>query len=108
MLGRLVPVRSALNDLHRLNFTRQVPRPRHVGADWVAQTTFKARFRARMQDLLHAEPERALEVWAFDEHRAGLKPVSRTVWAPRGQRPTAAGQHRFQWRSVYTCRTMLQ
>jgi|AGTN01.1.fsa_nt_gi hypothetical protein len=101
MLGRLVPVRSALNYLHRLNFTRQVPRPRHVGADWLAQETFKARFRARMQALVHEDSERPLEVWAFDEHRAGLKPVIRRVWAPRGQRPTAAGQHRFQWRYVY-------
>jgi len=41
------------------------------------------------------------EVWAFDEHRAGLKPVIRKVWAPRGQRPVAAGQHRCQWRYVY-------
>jgi hypothetical protein len=67
----------------------------------VAQETFKAQFRARMQRLSHEAPERTLEVWAFDEHRVGLKPVIRKVWAPRGQRPGAAGQHRFQWRYVY-------
>lgn len=64
MLGPLVPARSALNCLKRLNFTRQVPRPRHAGADWVAQQTVKARFRARMQRLLQDDPERALEIGA--------------------------------------------
>ena len=41
-----------------------------------------------------------------DEHRVdrarspgdiGLKPILRRVWAPRGQRPTAIGHHRFEW-----------
>ena len=33
-----------------------------------------------------------------DEHRIGLKPVLRRVWAPRGQRPIARVRHRFAWR----------
>jgi hypothetical protein len=28
-----------------------------------------------------------VEVWAFDEHRLGLKPITRRVWARKGQRP---------------------
>ena len=39
-------------------------------------------------------------MWATDEHRIGLKPVQRRVWAPTGQRPTAIVQHRFAWRYV--------
>lgn len=35
-------------------------------------------------------------VWAMDEHRVGLKPVLRRVWAPRGCRPIARGHHRFE------------
>src|SRR5260221_4230344 len=35
---------------------------------------------------------------ATDEHRIGLKPVLRRVWAPRGQRPMARVRHRFAWR----------
>ncbi|KQP93732.1 hypothetical protein ASF57_22260 [Methylobacterium sp. Leaf117] len=27
----------------------------------------------------------------------GLKPIIRRVWAPRGQRPTALGHHRYEW-----------
>ena len=42
-------------------------------------------------------PDRAIEVFATDEHRIGLKPIIRRVWAPVGERPVAAGHHRFEW-----------
>jgi transposase len=47
------------------------------------------------------QPERKVEVWAFDEHRIGLKPISRRRWAPVGQRPIAMGRHRFEWLYLY-------
>ncbi len=47
-----------------------------------------------------APPGRPVEVWAADEHRLGLKPVRRRVWAPVGQRPIALGHHRYQWLHV--------
>jgi hypothetical protein len=36
----------------------------------------------------------------MDEHRIGLKPIQRRVWAPIGQRPIAVVRHRFAWRYV--------
>lgn len=36
-------------------------------------------------------------MWAFDEHRIGLKPVLRRVWAQRGERPVVPVQPRYQW-----------
>jgi hypothetical protein len=48
-----------------------------------------------------ARPEREVEVWAFDEHRLGLKPVLRRQWAPKGQRPVAVGRHRYEWLYLY-------
>ena len=41
-----------------------------------------------------------MEAWARDEHRIGLKPLLRRVWAPIGQRPRALVPHRFRWRSL--------
>jgi len=41
--------------------------------------------------------ERPVEVFASDEHWLGLKPVTRRVWAPVGERPTAHDHHRFDW-----------
>ena len=46
-------------------------------------------------------PGRKVELWAFDEHRVGLKPVLRRQWAPQGQRPIAVGRHRFEWLYLY-------
>lgn len=42
-----------------------------------------------------------MTVWAEDEHRLGLLPVTRRVWAPRGTRPTAAVRQRYEWLYVY-------
>jgi hypothetical protein len=33
----------------------------------------------------------------MDEHRIGLKPITRGIWAPIGERPIALGHHRFEW-----------
>ncbi|MGA2488481.1 MAG: IS630 family transposase [Roseiarcus sp.] len=42
-------------------------------------------------------PDTPVEAFATDEHRIGLKPVTRRVWAPVGERPIAHGHHRFEW-----------
>src|SRR5262249_38917612 len=46
-------------------------------------------------------PGRAVELWAEDECRLGLKPAARRVWCLRGRRPTCSGRHRFEWLYVY-------
>lgn len=42
-----------------------------------------------------------MELWAEDEHRVGLKPILRRIWARRGQRPRAPVHPRYQWEYVY-------
>ncbi|KIX84464.1 transposase [Thermus filiformis] len=42
-----------------------------------------------------------MELWSFDEHRLGLKPVYRRVWAPRGETPVAWVRPRYRWLYVY-------
>lgn len=37
----------------------------------------------------------------MDEHRIGLKPVLRRIWAPRGQRPTVRIRPRYEWLYIY-------
>lgn len=37
----------------------------------------------------------------MDEHRLGLKPILRRVWARRGRRPVVAVRPRYQWLWVY-------
>ncbi len=48
-----------------------------------------------------AHPGARATLWAQDEHRLGLLPVSRRVWAPCGQRPVCPVQRRFEWLYVY-------
>ena len=54
-----------------------------------------------MRERREQRPGRKVEVWAFDEHRLGLKPVLRRQWAPKGQRPIAVGRHRYEWLYLY-------
>src|ERR671932_140759 len=66
LLGRLMSPRRGRDYLRRSGFTRQVPRPRHARGDFAAQERFKAEFRARMEELARENPDRAVQVWAFD------------------------------------------
>ena len=50
-----------------------------------------------MAEEAERHPGAVIETFATDEHRIGLKPILRRVWAPRGQRPIARGHHRFEW-----------
>ena len=43
----------------------------------------------------------SLEAWVMDEHRIGLKPILRRVWAPRGQRPIVRIHPRYEWLYIY-------
>jgi hypothetical protein len=48
-----------------------------------------------------AHPGAAVALWAQDEHRLGLLPVVRRVWAPQGQRPVARVERHYEWLYVY-------
>jgi hypothetical protein len=51
--------------------------------------------------LRRADPDKAVEVWAEDESRLGLKPVTRRTWSLRGHRPASSGRTRYEWLYVY-------
>ena len=54
-----------------------------------------------MDAVREAHPDATMTVWAEDEHRLGLLPVTRRVWAKRGQRPIAWVRRRYQWLYVF-------
>ena len=43
--------------------------------------------RRRLRRLRRAHPGQAVEVWAQDEGRFGLKPIARRVWSLKGLPP---------------------
>jgi transposase len=51
--------------------------------------------------LRAAHPGKRVEVWAEDETRLGLKPITRRVWSPKGHRPRSCGRTRYEWLYLY-------
>src|SRR5215469_10709914 len=99
-LGRRVGRQLGWTYLRRLDARLRVPRPRHVQTDPQAQTDFKQRLRPLLRQVATAFPQAAVELWAVDEHRIGLKPILRRVWTLPRQRPIAPVEHRYAWRYV--------
>jgi transposase len=98
-LGRPISYRLGWSYLVRLKHSPQVPRPQHALADPEEQETCK-KLRPLLRQVATAFPRARVELWAVgatDEHRIGLKPLLRRVWAPIGQRPVAPVRHRFTW-----------
>ena len=88
--------------MRRLGFTPQRPRPRETRADPAAQAAFKkGGSPPKLAAVRQTHPTAEIRVWAEDEHRLGLLPVVRRVWAPRGQRPIAAVARHYEWLYVY-------
>jgi transposase len=54
-----------------------------------------------VRNLRKNHPNKKVEVWTEDESRLGLKPITRRVWALKGQRPVSNGQTRYRWMYVY-------
>ena len=42
-----------------------------------------------------------VELWACDEHRIGLIPSLRRIWAPKGERPVVTIHPRYEWLYLY-------
>jgi len=55
----------------------------------------------QIADVMAEHPQATFVLWAMDEHRIGIKPVLRRIWARQGQRPTVSVQIRYKWRSLY-------
>lgn len=88
--------------LKKLDYSWQRPRPKHRKGDSEAQREFKEnRLPERMKEIQEKNPEKKVELWFFDEHRIGLKPILRKTWNKRGERPIAIVEPRYQWLYVY-------
>src|SRR5262249_17037437 len=48
-----------------------------------------------------AHPSADIARGAEDEHRLGLLPIRRRIWAPKGQRPSAPVERHYDWLYVY-------
>ncbi len=87
--------------LKKCSYSWQSPRPAHKKADKLEQEIFKANLPIVVQKLEQENLGVEIDVWFFDEHRVGLKPILRKVWSKIGMRPEAIVSHRYEWLYVY-------
>lgn len=87
--------------LKKLKYSYQSPRPKHRKANPLEQEAFRQTLPLKVKQLEQKYPCAEIDVWFFDEHRVGLKPILRKVWSPVGERPTAVVSHRYEWLYVY-------
>lgn len=87
--------------LKKFKYSWQSPRPQNKKGDKLEQEIFKTNFPLKVKKLEKKYPDAEIDVWFFDEHRIGLKPIIRKVWSKIGTRPIALVQHRYEWLYVY-------
>ena len=59
------------------------------------------KFPRQLRQLQQNYPSSILRVWAFDEHRVGLKPTQKRAWFPWWEVPLAPFKWKFEWSWVY-------
>lgn len=87
--------------LKKLRYSWQSPRPKHRKGSEIEQEQFIQNLPLKIKNLEENYPEAEIELWFFDEHRVGLKPILRKVWSKVGSRPIAIAHHRYEWLYVY-------
>jgi len=103
--------------LKKCGYSWQSPRPTHKKAndcrrqsdslrlanreERLEQEMFKNNLPLKLDKLKQENPDVEVELWFFDEHRVGLKPILKKVWSKIGHRPKAVVQHRYEWLYIY-------
>lgn len=99
--GRKIHPQRGWDYLKRAGFSLHIPRPRHHKAEKEKQEAFKRELPEQVQQIRQLHPQAQAELWCMDEHRIGLKPVVRRVWARIGHRPIVRVHQRYEWLYVY-------
>ncbi len=77
----------------------KMPRKTHVKKDAAKSVEFRQTLAEKLA-VEGAGAER-VRIWVADEHRHGLIPVIRSVWAPKGTRITAPYMTKYEWFYAY-------
>ena len=91
--------------LKKLNYFWHRPREKHRKGSPEQQAQFKKNLPLKAQKIRQQQLGVKVEIWFFDEHRIGLKPILRTVWSKKGKRPIAKVEHHDECLYIWVCRT---
>jgi transposase len=98
--GIVVGLGAVYKYLKGLGARLKVPRPCHQKHDPAAAEAFKATLAQKLSEL-KLPTRQPVRLWVADEMRYGLQPLTRRVWALRGQRVVAPTGPRYQWGYVF-------
>lgn len=87
--------------LKQMEFRLRVPRPEHQEADLEAQEEWKKKLAAEVERIQLENPDATVEIWAEDEHRLGLHPVTRRIWVEAGEVALAKVNWKQEWLWLY-------
>jgi transposase len=97
--GRKLALTTIYYWLGKVGGVLKVPRKAHTKQDPARVAEFRATLAQKL-GAVSAGAER-VRVWVADEHRYGLLPVIRRVWALRGVRVVAPYATKYQWGYLY-------
>lgn len=83
--------------IRRLGGKLKVPRKSHVKKDTKAAEAFRVELSGKIANVVGENPQKPVRIWVLDEHRYGLLPVIRRVWAKRGVRVHAPYKTKYKW-----------
>lgn len=90
----------ACSQAARLQFANTATRkqtPRFFGRT----SRVQKKLELAVEALKEEHPSEQIEAWCEDEARFGLKPILRRVWSPKGERPIAEVDARYEWLWLY-------
>lgn len=87
--------------LKKLNYSWPSPRPQLQKSSLIEQEKFRKNLPLKVKEIEKKYPSVEIDLWFFDEHRVGGKPILRKVWNQVGQRLRAYVNHRYEWLYVY-------
>ncbi len=100
-LGRSVSKQRGWEYLKGFELKLKQPRPAHISSDPFELEKWKKKLNDKYQQLCQNNPNAIVELWSMDEHRLGLKPIQRQIWAEIGENLTADVNWKYQWLWLY-------
>ncbi|NEO61257.1 MAG: winged helix-turn-helix domain-containing protein [Moorea sp. SIO4G2] len=70
--------------LKKLKFSWQSPRPKHRKGNKIEQEEFIKNLPIKVKQIEQADLNSEIQLWFFDEHRVGLKPILKKGWSKIG------------------------
>ncbi len=101
LLGVSISRQQGWEYLKQMELRLRVPRSQHQEADEDDGEAWKKKLQQEVEQIQQQYPDADVELWCEDEHRIGLQPLTRRVWAEAGQAPIAKVNWKREWLWLY-------